>query len=142
MSQRVFKLFNHCKRFCCDTYQCKTCNEYLPSSRFYTNPHYRLGLNTSMCKTCRQEYSHQFRCTKHGFFGRLINNAKHAQRRRHHAKGSDAPEFLLDSTYLDELCHRHNQKGYYSHLPLSFRPLSDWQASLETLDPWIQRLHT
>eukprot|EP01083_Nonionella_stella_P175858 613704_1 len=30
--------------------------------------------------------------------------------------------------------HQNNQ-GYYSHIPLNPRPLSDWQVSLERLDP-------
>eukprot|EP01084_Bolivina_argentea_P216759 368173_1 len=31
--------------------------------------------------------------------------------------------------------NKQNGVGFYSHVPLTFRPLSDWQASLERLNP-------
>ena len=45
------------------------------------------------------------------------------------------PPFDLSTECLSKLYESQNGKGYYSHIPLKLRPLSDWQASLERLNP-------
>ena len=95
---------------------------YIPMEDVMNLP-YLNSIDITFTKLYQQSCYH-FRCTKYGFFGKLINGAKYSQKRRYDAKESDAPDILLDSTYLEELYHKQNEKGYYSHLPLSFRPLS------------------
>ena len=79
--------------------------------------------------------SYRYRCTRTGYFGRLVRNAKSTQKRRYLKKGLIPPEFSLTLQYLEQLYAKQNEKGFYSNIPIILRPLSDWQASLERLDP-------
>ena len=51
------------------------------------------------------------------------------------------PPFLLTTEYIMKLYERQNGIGYYSAMRLEVRPLSDWQCSLERLDPKKDYVH-
>eukprot|EP01083_Nonionella_stella_P007027 20329_1 len=112
-------------------FHCKTCKVDRPIDAFYKDSKLKLGYCTSRCKHCRYEH----RCTEFGFFSELVSRAKGHQANRHRKKGVEPPLFRLTVEHLQELYKKQNMLGFYSHIPLKLRPLSDWQVSLERLNP-------
>eukprot|EP01084_Bolivina_argentea_P117034 207879_1 len=119
------------KRFCSILYRCSKCKIDQPSSSFHQHPTTKSGLNISRCKNCH----YNDRCTPIGYFRGLIAKAKQSQKIRYTKKQIDVPPFTLTHQYLQELYCKQNGIGFYSHVPLNLRPLSDWQVSLERKDP-------
>eukprot|EP01083_Nonionella_stella_P154726 498946_1 len=75
------------------------------------------------------------------FFQNLLYNAKANQTRRYKQKDTMAPSFTLTVEDLQALYNKQNMMGFYSHIPLNLRPLSNWQASLERVDPSCVYVH-
>eukprot|EP01083_Nonionella_stella_P209903 760417_1 len=115
-------------------YQCKTCNTHLPISSFWRKNSNKTGLDRN-CKSCMGDVYYQWRSTPSGFFNKLIGQAKEHQMKKYHKKGQNVPLFILTREYMYTLYEKQNGLGFYSHIQLTLRPLSNWQASLERLDP-------
>eukprot|EP01083_Nonionella_stella_P065377 171246_1 len=118
-----------------EVYQYGMCNLRKPRRDFDRHITCKLGFDISRCKCCRKESSYQWRCTEDGYFATLVYSAKWNQVTRYNRKGLDPPEFQLSKQYLQEMYYKQIGKGFYSHIPLRLMPLSDWQASLERLNP-------
>eukprot|EP01084_Bolivina_argentea_P181276 313093_1 len=86
----------------------------------------KLGID-STCKCCRRNQTYQRACTQNGFYTKLLCNAKSNQIKRYNKKNVHPPAFTLTKACLDKLYAAQGHKGYYSHIPLTFKPLSDWQ---------------
>eukprot|EP01083_Nonionella_stella_P105743 304355_1 len=69
-----------------------------------------------------------------GCFSKLIRGAKTSQEKRYIKKGGNVPAFALTKEYMNILYDKQNGLGFYSHIQLNLRRLSDWQLSLERLD--------
>eukprot|EP01083_Nonionella_stella_P247921 858992_1 len=116
---------------------CKKCKVEQPITAFHRHSRSKLGIDTSWCKRCRFNIT----CTEFGFFRNIVNNANKNQARRYKRKGTMSPPFRLTVEHLQELYKKQNMVGFYSHMPLNLRPLSNWQASLERLDPSCDYVH-
>lgn len=112
-------------------YLCKKCKISRPLTKFYKHSQCKSGYDLSSCKLC----IYQRKCTTDGFLQNLMSNAKYREIRRYNKKQQDAPAFCLSMDIMHNLFDKQDKRGYYSHLPLALRPLSDWQASLERKDP-------
>lgn len=112
-------------------YECKKCNVFRPPHAFYKHVRRKVGIDTSTCKQCRYD----LKCTPAGYFAKLVNQAKYHQKMRYRKKGIDCPPFALTKEFIRTLYKKQNGRGYYSNTPMILRPLSDWQVSLERLDP-------
>eukprot|EP01083_Nonionella_stella_P247920 858991_1 len=120
-----------------DRVQCNKCKIEQPISAFHRHSGRKLGIDRSWCKKCR----FQITCTELGFFQNLVNNAKTNQIRRCKQKGVMPPSFTLTIEHLQALYKKQSMMGFYSHIPLNLRPLSNWQASLERIDPSCDYVH-
>eukprot|EP01083_Nonionella_stella_P222110 792898_1 len=116
-------------------YQCSRCKQEQPISAFYCHHRSKFGIDTSNCKSCKQHLNYAYDRTENGYFSKLIRSAQSSQRRRYEKKGVETPEFALTKEYLQDMYNKQNGRGFYSHIPLKLIPLSDWQCSLERLDP-------
>eukprot|EP01083_Nonionella_stella_P232739 820668_1 len=114
--------------------QCITCNTLLPVSCFPSDPRRKKGYQ-SECKICKRNRLYSLQCTRSGFLSKLINGAHGSQRKRYKKKGLVPPTFNLTVSCLQKLYEQQGRTGYYSNIPLTFQPLSDWQASIDRLDP-------
>eukprot|EP01083_Nonionella_stella_P130768 396965_1 len=71
-----------------------------------------------------------------GYLNKVKCNAKRSQMTRYIKRGLHPPVFSLTTQYLYALYNKQNGKGFHSLISLNLRPLSDWQVSLERLDPY------
>eukprot|EP01083_Nonionella_stella_P054167 143086_1 len=117
-------------------YQCKSCKLNKKISEFYKKSSYRFGINTTNCKLCLRNYEYQRKCTPMGYLNKVKCNAKRSQMTRYIKRGLHPPVFSLTTQYLYALYSKQNGKGFHSLISLNLRPLSDWQVSLERLDPY------
>eukprot|EP01084_Bolivina_argentea_P216757 368170_1 len=124
----------HVRRFSDTYHQCVKCNINRLSSEFYAKPSNIRGIE-SCCKYCRIKRVYESRCTPNGFLRKLMGSAKGSQKTRYSKQNLLAPNFALKICQLQDIYNKQNGVGFYSHVPLTLRPLSDWQASLERLDP-------
>lgn len=110
--------------------QCKLCNEQLSLSNFYKSTASKDKCQ-SYCKSC----THNIHSKSPGdFLSRLLGIAKRRNEIRNIKRGEQA-EFQIDKPFLVDLYAKQNQACYYSNITLQMKPLSDWQCSLERLDP-------
>eukprot|EP01083_Nonionella_stella_P144422 450888_1 len=115
-------------------WQCTKCNTVLPACHFHRDNASKKGYRTE-CKVCSRSNVYSSRCTTRGYFTKLIIGAQGSQRKRYKKKGLVPPTFNLTARCLDNLYEQQGLTGYYSNIPLTFQPLSDWQASIDRLDP-------
>eukprot|EP01083_Nonionella_stella_P179651 638393_1 len=123
------------RRISTTLHQCKKCKVDKPVLEFNKSSGHKFGINTTHCKLCKRIEDFEWRCTPLGYLNKLRYDAKWNQIRRYTKRGLQPPVFPLTMEYLQELHNRQNGKGSYSRIPLHLRPLCDWQASLERLDP-------
>jgi hypothetical protein len=76
-----------------------------------------------ICSDCSE-----IRVTRHHFLHILIANS------REHSKKLKITEHSFDANTLEKLAVAQDNKCYYTGLPLTFHPNSDWQASFERID--------
>eukprot|EP01084_Bolivina_argentea_P216760 368174_1 len=124
----------HVRRFSDTYHQCVKCNINRLSSEFYAKPSNIRGIE-SCCKYCRIKRQYERKCTPNGFLRKLIHSARGNQKTRYRKQNLQAPDFVLNISLLQDIYTKQNGFGFYSHVPLTLRPLSDWQASLERLNP-------
>ncbi len=114
--------------------ECSTCHLHQDESEYYKDSSRVSGLDYC-CKTCCKVREHTYHNTFEGFFQQLLKSAKGDAKKRL-AKGRSAAG-VCTLTKDDLLDMWRQQKGccYYSKLPMTARPKSQWQCSLERLDP-------
>jgi hypothetical protein len=110
-----------------DKDELKTCN-YCNENKNITE--FRNGYNK--CKKCNaKDYISRINNNQNSFLLKLLYCSKESAKRR---KGF-ANEFNITINDIINLAKLQNNKCYYSRITLSYQQHSDWQASLERLDP-------
>ena len=112
------------------TKTCRTCENTLTFEQFSNDISTSDG-KESRCKACRKIYDKQRNRTLDRFLQRLHTNAKNRAKKR---KGA-AAEFSITPKDVYDLWEKQRGRCSYSNLPMSTKPNSDWQCSLERLDP-------
>lgn len=107
---------------------CKKCNE----NKSYTD--YTIGKN--ICKKCINiQALDRINNNNLAYFGQLVDKAKGRAKTRLKKNRVSAGEFDITSKDLYELYENQKYCCYYSGITLSLRRNSNWQCSLERLNP-------
>lgn len=106
-------------------WRCASCGIFMPKDFFSTKSAERSGIQAS-CKVCARQAKYMWSCTLRGNMLTLIRSASCRALKRGHIC-SLTLEQLLDTF--------HTQYGlcFYSEVPLSLQPNSNWRMSLERL---------
>lgn len=109
-----------------ETKRCGGCKVVQPLSEF--NKH------STNCGTCRRKYADKYNSSQRGFFMNLLKSARgNASRRSEHRE--NAGIYDLTYEYVLEMWETQGGLCFYSKIPMVTQPLSDYQCSLERLDP-------
>lgn len=87
------------------------------------------------CIHCERARWREYRNTLSGYLKCMFNNAKRHAALRGSRGRSTASIFSIKFTDVLSLHYKQQGLCFYSGVPLSYKPLSDWQCSLERLDP-------
>jgi hypothetical protein len=132
------------------TTKCCNCELIKPWNQFRTDQKGFLGL-TSRCYPCLQLYETTRSEEKNRFISQIFGGCSSRNKR---TKGPNRPEFIICDITMDFLLelwekqqgivknftclqkpYFRSGKCFYSGLPMTTKPYSDWKASLERLDP-------
>ena len=118
------------------TKKCSTCPFTKNIEEFYLHKQ-KSGKYTRVasCKECHRKDIVARTNTLNGFLIKLFNTAKRNAKRRTDDGREVAGEFSITLKDLQEMYKKQEGKCYYSSLPMSSKILSDFQMSLERLDP-------
>ncbi|KAG5177976.1 hypothetical protein JKP88DRAFT_264828 [Tribonema minus] len=101
---------------------CNQCQHMKPLTSFCKDKTHNDGLQTS-CKDCNRARI----STRTGFICGLVAASK--QRSKQRGMNQNA----LTATVFDGICSAQRDRCVYSGLPVTFAPMSDWQASIERI---------
>lgn len=85
------------------------------------------------CRECQSEISRDYADTVRGFINRMKNNA-YGDSKTRWVTNPRKGECTLTAEKIIKLTEVQNGLCYYSGIPLVFKPLSRWRASVERLD--------
>ncbi|KAG5183933.1 hypothetical protein JKP88DRAFT_244806 [Tribonema minus] len=112
---------------CADSKRCSKCQIIKALTSFHKDNQNKDGLQ-SYCKECnRQKYIVRIN-TRKGFVYNLVANTQQRSNRRGMSQNK------LTAAVFDDICRTQNDRCVYSGLPVTFTPMSDWQASIERLN--------
>lgn len=95
---------------------------------------YGVGHNT--CNQCRNDYNRQYaNKSVKNYLRQLLQHAKRSAKVRTQIGRVQAGEISLTLENLESLYNKQNGLCYYSNIKLSLKRYSDWQCSLERIDP-------
>lgn len=127
-------IYENTKKKVIDTIKTKICNDCnieKKSSEF--------GINRNKCKKCHSKSgSLRINTNKKSFLGKLLATAKKTSKRRKEL----ASEFNITIDDLINLTVKQDNKCYYSGIELSYVMYTDWQCSLERLNPLLGYIPT
>ena len=112
---------------------CSKCEKDLSHELFYKKSRNHTATYAS-CKACIARLKDNDRSSR---FSSLINTARHKQKQWNSLNSRKACTFDVDLQLLNDLLTSQRGKCYYSKIPLSLRSYSDWQCSLERLNPGL-----
>jgi hypothetical protein len=94
------------------------------------------GVAKNICNHCdnarRREYANT---STSNYLGEMLNSAQKSAKKRSENGRKEAGTCNLNLEDLETLVQNQHGLCYYSNLELSFKKFSDWQCSLERLDP-------
>jgi hypothetical protein len=97
------------------------------------------NINRNKCKKCNSKLSSlRINNNKNSFLGKLLSTAKKTAKHRKEL----ASEFNITINDLINLTIQQNDKCYYSGIELSYEMYSNWQTSLERLNPLLGYINT
>ncbi len=108
-----------------DKYKCYYCHSYKSKTDF---PPKRL----CVCKDCCIISKYNYNRTPRRFVRNLIDTSIYCTKIRNLKNRNH--EYNIDTDYVFELIKQQKGRCYYSNIPLSFKPLSSWKASIERID--------
>jgi bacterioferritin-associated ferredoxin len=91
---------------------------------------------SNQCKTCLNIYTRQYaNKSKQNYLNRVLQRAKYKGKIRTQKGRIQAGEFSITLEDLENLLDKQKGRCYYSKIELCFIKFSNWQTSLERLDP-------
>lgn len=110
------------------TIKCRTRGIIKESTLFYDRK--------TICKLCVNiSRKNRENLTEHGFFSNLLGTAGTSARKRRENGREIAGEFSITIENLQNKYKTQDGKCYYSDITLSLKQFSNWQCSLERLNP-------
>ena len=107
---------------------CIVCCEDLPLASFQ--------IKKGTCIPCKKIWTAIHRNTLDGFMVALAGNARNSSRARPDSNRTEARRtYTINSDYLKDLWESQNGQCFYTKIPMVHRVQSDFQCSIERLDP-------
>lgn len=98
------------------------------------NNNFEVGHN--QCNECRNKKSKEYaNKTPQNFLRQLFNGSKSHAKHRSEKGRIQAGEFSITFKDIENILEKQDGKCYYSNIKLFFKKYSDWQCSIERIDP-------
>lgn len=116
------------------TKMCLKCDRVLPFREYSSSSHDRFKIQSN-CRECHDAMKRAAKRTVRGFLAGLLASARQNSKKRLSKGREESGLFLLTIADLLAKWKQQNGRCYYSKVPLTTRPLTDWMCSLERLNP-------
>ena len=114
--------------------ECYKCHVQKPLEEYTKRENGPDGLHF-YCKSCVKIRSDTYLATLDGYITKLLYAAKHHAKTRKNRGREDAGVFDLNRNDVKALWESQNGKCFYSKIKMSIKQNTDWQCSLERIDP-------
>lgn len=116
-------------------YECTKCHDFKTKISFNIDKSSNHGI-CKICRECSKNINYEYRNSFRGFIIGKLRDAKMSAKKRNlnNKRTGTHGDFTLTINDIFDKILEQNGQCYYSKVPLSFVPNSEWRMSLERLD--------